>query len=72
MHNYCGHGLVVEQVLAKDQTGVRFSLPALRIVYQNNTSVAPMVKWISQRSSEPLLWVRVLLGAQNKLNQRFN
>ena len=25
---------------------------------------APMVKWISQRSSEPLLWVRVLLGAQ--------
>ena len=23
-----------------------------------------MVKWISQRSSEPLLWVRVLLGAQ--------
>ncbi len=23
-----------------------------------------MVKWISQRSSEPLLWVRILLGAQ--------
>jgi len=26
-----------------------------------------MVKWISQRSSEPLLWVRVLLGAQRRL-----
>ena len=24
-----GHGLVVERVLAKDETGVRFSLPAL-------------------------------------------
>ena len=24
----CGHGLVVEHVLAKDETGVRFSLPA--------------------------------------------
>lgn len=27
---------------------------------------APVVKWISQRSSEPLLWVRVLPGAQHK------
>ena len=25
---HCGHGLVVEHVLAKDETGVRFSLPA--------------------------------------------
>ncbi len=25
---------------------------------------APVVKWISQRSSEPLFWVRVLAGAQ--------
>ena len=25
---------------------------------------APMVKWISQRSSEPLFWVRILAGAQ--------
>jgi hypothetical protein len=25
----CGYGLVVEHVLAKDETGVRFSLPAL-------------------------------------------
>ncbi len=25
---------------------------------------APMVKWISQRSSEPLFQVRVLIGAQ--------
>ncbi len=25
---FCGHGLVVEHVLAKDETGVRFSLPA--------------------------------------------
>ena len=24
----CGHGSVVEHVLAKDETGVRFSLPA--------------------------------------------
>lgn len=24
----CGYGLVVERVLAKDETGVRFSLPA--------------------------------------------
>ena len=24
----CGHGLVVEHVLAKDETGVRFSLAA--------------------------------------------
>ncbi len=23
-----------------------------------------MVKWISQRSSEPLFWVRILVGAQ--------
>lgn len=28
IENYCGHGLVVEHVLAKDETGVRFSLPA--------------------------------------------
>ncbi len=26
--------------------------------------VAPVVKWISHRSSEPLLWVRILPGAQ--------
>ncbi len=26
----CGHGLVVEHVLAKDETGVRFSLAALK------------------------------------------
>ncbi len=25
---HCGHGLVVEHVLAKDETGVRFSLAA--------------------------------------------
>jgi hypothetical protein len=25
----CGHGLVVERVLAKDETGFRLSLPAL-------------------------------------------
>ena len=28
---YCGYGLVVECVLAKDETGVRFSLPALEL-----------------------------------------
>ena len=27
----CGHGLVVEHVLAKDETGVRFSLAAPKI-----------------------------------------
>ncbi len=25
---YCGYGLVVERVLAKDESGVRFSVPA--------------------------------------------
>ena len=25
---YCGHGLVVKYILAKDESGVRFSLPA--------------------------------------------
>ena len=29
---------------------------------------APMVKWISQRSSEPLFWVRILVGAQMLIN----
>ena len=29
-----------------------------------NLIIAPVVKWISQRSSEPLLWVRILPGAQ--------
>ena len=29
---------------------------------------APVVKWISQRSSEPLLRVRILPGAQEKAN----
>ena len=28
--------------------------------------IAPMVKWLSQQSSELLLWVRVLLGAHCK------
>ncbi len=27
-YQHCGYGLVVEYVLAKDETGVRFSLPA--------------------------------------------
>ena len=31
---------------------------------------APMVKWISQQSSELLLWVRILLGAQMKKEAR--
>lgn len=29
----CGYGLVVECVLAKDETGVRFSLPAQPVLY---------------------------------------
>ena len=29
-----GHGLMVECVLAKDETGVRFSLAALRVSYE--------------------------------------
>ena len=29
---YCGYGLVVEHVLAKDETGVRFSLAAQKSV----------------------------------------
>ncbi len=29
----CGYGLVVECVLAKDETGVRFSLPAPQKVF---------------------------------------
>ena len=29
----CGHGLVVEHVLAKDETGVRFSLAAQSIIF---------------------------------------
>lgn len=29
---------------------------------------APVVKWISQRSSEPLFWVRILAGAQQRKN----
>lgn len=30
--------------------------------------IAPVVKWISHRSSEPLLWVRILPGAPNTKN----
>ena len=32
----CGYGLVVEHVLAKDETGVRFSLPAQLKVFVNS------------------------------------
>ena len=35
---------------------------------QHNINHAPMVKWISQWSSEPLWRVRVLLGAPNEGN----
>ena len=28
---------------------------------------APVVKWISQRSSKPLFWVRILAGAQKRV-----
>lgn len=37
----CGYGLVVEHVLAKDETGVRFSLPALRKSLILNMEIKP-------------------------------
>jgi hypothetical protein len=38
VHSVCGHGLVVEHVLAKDEMGVRFSLAALvnKTTFQND------------------------------------
>lgn len=30
-----------------------------------NSEVAPVVKWISRRASDALLWVRLLPGAQS-------
>ncbi len=40
--NECGHGLVVEHILAKDKTGVRFSLAAQQ-------KIAAVVQWIPAR-----------------------
>ncbi len=40
-----------------------FSIQLLSRKYKH--IIAPMVKWISRRSSEPLLGVRIPLGAQN-------
>ena len=34
-----------------------------------HSPIAPVVKWISQRSSEPLLWVRILPGALGEIEQ---
>ncbi len=34
------------------------------------SKLAPVVKWISQRSSEPLFWVRILAGAQTSVARR--
>lgn len=36
------------------------------MIYQSKYGNAPVVKWISHRSSEPLFWVRILAGAQIK------
>ena len=35
-------------------------------MFVNTCSYAPVVKWISQRSSKPLFQVRILAGAQWK------
>lgn len=38
----------------------------LTLILEYYSVIAPVVKWISHRSSEPLLWVRFLPGAQCK------
>ena len=37
----CGYGLVVEHVLAKDETGVRFSLPAPKDTIKDKIVLIP-------------------------------
>ena len=50
---FCGFNLINQSIFVNNH-----NLCILHIVY------APMVKWISRRSSEPLLGVRIPLGAQ--------
>ena len=51
---------MVGHVLAKDEARVRFSLAA-----QNN--FAPIVQWIGHRIPDPVIGVRLFLGAQKFL-----
>jgi hypothetical protein len=51
-----GYGLVVERVLAKDETGVRFSLSALKAV-RTTVFDAQQVSTYKNGSIEPFLYV---------------
>ena len=53
-YNYCGYGLVVEHVLAKDETGVRFSLAAQIFVDITNKNLISKIPKNVSRVTETL------------------
>ena len=52
---FCGYGLVVEHVLAKDETGVRFSYPAQKynkVFFVKNQMKLPIIMVICAGESD--------------------